>query len=73
MNKMKYEYIELSYYEHNRTFPEKSGDVGKILYEQKSHIARLTPYIASTKIHTTYGDVYEVCETAEEIWALMNS
>lgn len=68
MSKIKYEYISLNYYEHNKTFPDKSGDVGKMFYERKSHIARLTPYKYSTKIHTTYGATYEVCETVGEIW-----
>ena len=72
MSKVKYEYIELNYYKHDKTFPEKSGNVDKVLYERKSHIARLTPYEKSTKIHTTYGDEYEVCESIEQIWVLID-
>lgn len=72
MSKMKYQFIELNYYEHNKTFPEKSGRVDKVIYERKDCIARLTPYERSTKIHTTYGSTYEVCELIEQIWKKMD-
>jgi hypothetical protein len=70
--KTKHKYIELHYYEHNKVFPDQSGSVDKKIFERKSHIARLTPYINSTKIHTTYGAEYEVCESVEEIWKLLD-
>lgn len=73
MSKLKYKFIKLNYYEHNKVFPEQSGSVGKVLYEYKNFIARLTPYKDSTKVHTTYGDEYEVCESVEEIWKLMDN
>ncbi len=60
--------IELTYYEHDRTFPEKSGGTGKKFLLNTDDISTITPYEASTKIRFKYtGEIIEVCETVSEV------
>lgn len=63
-------FIELTYYEHNRTFPEKSGGTGKKFFMNTDDISTITPYEKSTKVRHKYTNVViEVVETYEVILA----
>ena len=58
-------FIELTYYEHNRTFPEKSGSVNKKFLLNTDDISSIVPYEKSTKIRYKGGEYIEVCEKYE--------
>jgi hypothetical protein len=68
----KYRFIKLTFFEWNSVYPDQSGSVGKHTYQRVDLIARITPYEKSTKIRTSDGDEYEVCESVEEVTDLMN-
>jgi len=68
----KTKFIWLTYYEHNRTFPEKSGTTGKRFLFNVDDISTVTPYDHSTKIVKKYTGVeIEVIESLVEIWELI--
>jgi len=57
-------FIELTFYEHNKTFPEKSGTSGKKFLLNTDDIGSVIPYKYSTKIRYKYtGECVEVSES----------
>lgn len=61
-------FIKLTYYEHNKTFPEQSGSTGKQFLFRVEDISEVVPYENSTKIIKRYTDKsIEVVESMAEI------
>lgn len=72
-------FIQLTFYYYDKSFPEKSLCTKKKFWQKVSNISRITPYQAyneasgrksldsSTKIVLESGEIIEVCETVNEI------
>ena len=61
-------FIELTYYNYNRTFPDMSVDTGKKFLQNVDDISSVTTYEHSTKIRLKYtAVVIEVVESLEVI------
>lgn len=78
-------FIKLTYYDFNKSYPEKSKCTNKEFYLKADSISRLTSYIPmnteskktsphpSTKIVLENGEIVEVCQSMDEIVLMLSS
>lgn len=78
-------FIKLTYYNFNKSYPEKSKCTNKQFYLKADSISRLTSYIPtntqnnktspypSTKIVLEHGEIIEVCQSMDEIVLMLSS
>lgn len=77
-------FIKLTFYNFDKTYPEKSKCTNKSFWLNKSDISRFTEYkrsglisskqapISSTKLTLMSGDIIEVCEDLDTIAKKLN-